>query len=150
MKQKIIFIKGDYLASSATLLIPEFLLERFNKKRNEFGSIKSLFQYVVNRKHRAYSYRPVTSSGRTTYQSEGSRLYRRDFFPNNEDWEKFRLYANARRVSMTLLFVIILLDWEGFEEEVPGVPSIPQQIQLSQSLTISEILIYLQIEHLIL
>ena len=125
-------------------------MKLFDEKKKKFGSIAALFNYVVNHKHRAYYAKSVSHRGRIAYQPERLGLQRRDFFPNTEDWEKFRTYAYLKRVSITFLFVMILMDWEGFERDEVGVPSIPEKIILFQSLTISEAMTYLEIHRIIL
>ena len=97
----------------------------------------------------------MSREGRITYQPEGMELHKMDFFPDNEDWEKFRTFAHLQRISMTFLFVLILWDWykngeDCFEQEEIGVPIIPEKIQLIQSLSITKIFTYLEIKRLIL
>lgn len=150
MDQSIRILKGHSLYSSSTLLIPDFLLKSFNEKKEKYGSIKALFQYVVSHKHRVYNKKSMSHEGKTCYQPENLQLHRKDFFPNLEDWEKFRTYANLQRISMTFLFVLILMDWKGFESDSMGVPSIPEKIQLFQSLIITEIFTYLEIKRILL
>lgn len=150
MNQTIRILKGPSFYSSSTLLIPDFLLKSFNEKKRKFGSTKILFQFVVNHRHRVYNKKSMSREGKTCYQPENLKLHRKDFYPNNEDWEKFRTYAHLQRISMTFLFVLILMDWEGFTNQKTGVPILPEKIQLIQSLTITEIFTYLEIKHLLL
>ena len=150
MNQKITALIGPSFYSPSTLLIPDYLLDFYNLKKKKFGSLKSMFQYIVNNKHRVYNNKSISRGGKICYQPPNMKLHRKDFFPNNEDWEKFRTYANLQRISITFLFTMILMDWEGFKEEVLGVPRIPEKINLIQSLTITEIFTYLEIQRLIL
>lgn len=150
MNQTIRILKGPSFYSPSTLLIPEFLLDSFNEKKKKFGNIKALFEYVVKHKHRVYYKKSMSNEGKTCYQPENLKLHRKNFFPNLEDWEKFRMYAHLQRISMTFLFVLILMDWEGFERESIGVPKIPEKIQLFQSLTITEIFTFLEIKRFLL
>ena len=92
----------------------------------------------------------MSGEGKICYQPEYMKLHRKDFFPNLEDWEKFRTCANLQRISMTFLFVLILMDWGGFESDGTGVPTISEKILLFQSLKIDEIFTYLKIKRLLL
>lgn len=143
-----ICIASGISATPSTLLIPEGLLSFFLEKKHQFGGTASLFHFVVNTKHPFYKRRPKPLTGKISYQSEGMNLRRVDFFPNNEDWEKFRTFSYLQRVSMTLLFVMLLLGWDKFEFNFPIVPKIPEKIHLKTSLTITETFTYLELEHL--
>lgn len=71
-----------------------------------------------------------------------------NFFPNNEDWERFRAFSYAQRVSVTLLFVMLLVAWNNFENKKNRVPKFPDKIHVNLSLNIFEVFTYLELEHL--
>jgi len=150
MDQKFFYLNGESVYCPSRLLIPDFLLAEFNRRITQFGSMKALFHFVVSNKHRVYKKKSMSRDGKICYQPAGMKLHRKDFFPNNEDWEKFRSYAFLQRISITFLFVLILNDWDGFESEKFEVPSIPEKIQLFTSIEISEIQTYIYIKHLLL
>ena len=148
MKQNIRIFNGYSSITSSTLLIPEFLLEKFQQKRKKFGSLKAMFHYIVNSKHPVFLRKTMSQEGKIVYQTSGLGLRRINFFPDINDWEKFRTYAGWQRVSMTFLFVLILMNWESFDKESFRVPSIPEKILLITSLTMDEPFTFLEIQHL--
>lgn len=147
MKHKIFIANGKSLTSS-TLLIPEKMLSLYNKRKRQFNGTSNLFHFIVNTKHPVYKRRPRPLTGKISYQPEGMKLQRIDFFPSNEDWEKFRALSYLQRVSMTLFFVMLLATWDKFETDIPKVPKIPEVIQLNLSLNIFQVFTYLELEHL--
>lgn len=134
MKNKITLINGK-CSSDSTLLIPAHHKDYFDKKVREFGSVCKLFKFIVNSRHPAMNLRPDPITGKTCYAPEGENLQRVNFRPRNEDWERFRIIAQSRRISMTFLFVILLLRWEEFFLGDFRVPVIPNKISLLVSLT---------------
>ena len=149
MKQDYFIHCGESLYSPSSLLIPSYLLDKFNDRLLEFGSLQKLFHYMANRKHRVFLMKSRSMSGRTRFQPPGVFI-RKDFYPFNEDWEKFRLLACFLRMSMTLLFSLMLMDWEGFDDEGCTVPTYPQYINLFISMKITRTAIYLQYQALLL
>ena len=149
MKQKYLITGVAVCNAPSTLLIPDFLTDEFNKRKRQFGNIQSLFHFIVNRDHRIFRCISPAKRGRTKYQSIGMKLARRDFYPKSEDWEKFRLQAYLLKMSMTMLFVRLLMDWEGFEGGEDGVPIQNQHITLSHSLIFTPTFTYLEIQRII-
>ena len=155
MEQKIAVYTGASSYTPSTLLIPGFLMNFLDKKRKEFGGLSRLFHFIVNTRFAIYNRKSSSRSGRVVYQPPGLGLCRKDFFPENEDWEKFRTFAHSQRISMTFLFVLILLDWmEGREDPQRGkkfgVPSAHQKIILIQTLNFDNKPCYLETIHLII
>lgn len=150
MRQRIYIWNGLAFSSPSRLLIPDFLLEEYNLRVKQFGSLGKLFHFVVNNRHRLFSQKSFSERGRVTYQPSSGIFHKKDFFPSCDDWGKFRFLALSRRVSMTFLFVLLLLDWEGFEMGKTGVPTKPSSITLLQTLTIRQIYTFLEIEHILL
>ena len=121
MRHKIQLINEE-TGYDSTLLIPEFLLPLFLKKARVFGGKTELFRFVANSDHPALKTPPYTRSGRVSYSPSGQNLQKINFRPRNEDWERFRLIAQGRRISMCFLFALVLLGWESFEQDGAGVP----------------------------
>ena len=134
MKHSIIILNGQGLNDS-TLLIPQHIKDIFDEKVRKFGSVCKLFKFMINNKHPLLNYRPVSETGRTTYASAGQKLQKVNFRPRTEDWEKMRILALSRRISICLLFVLLLMNWEGYETGDSGVPATPNKISLLISLT---------------
>lgn len=147
MKHKVCIVNGKS-STPSTLLIPEKMLTLLSEKKSQFKDISSLFHFMVNSRHLVYKRRPRPLTGKISYQPVGMNLQRIDFFPDNEDWERFRLFSYLQRVSMTMLFVMLLLAWDKFEVDRKRVPRIPEKNQLKISLTIYETFTYLELEHI--
>lgn len=147
MKHKVCIANGKSPTPS-TLLIPEKMLSLFFEKKKQYKEIANLFHFMVNTRHPVYKRRPQPLTGKISYQPEGMNLQRIDFFPNSEDWERFRTFSYLQRVSMTMLFVMLLLAWDKFEVDRFIVPRIPDKNQLKISLTFHEIFTYLDLEHI--
>jgi len=123
----------------SSLLIPMGLKPVFDKQVLFFGGTSKLFTYVVNSQHPVFRACPKTGTGRTIYAPEGLNLQKINFKPNNEDWEKFRLIAQSLRISMSFLFVLVLLNWNEIFANQNGVPAKPIKIAITTSLTIGPI-----------
>lgn len=134
MKNRIILLNGQGVTDS-TLLIPEHFQDFFKNKVLKFGNVCKLFQFMVNSRHPALNIPPAPTIGKTCYSPIGQNLQKVNFRPRNEDWERFRVIANSRRISMTFLFVILLMNWDLFDSEDSGVPALPKKISLLISLT---------------
>ena len=134
MKHTILLSNGKGICDS-TLLIPFHYKRFFDEKVKNFGGVCKLFKYMVNSRHPMLNLRPVTVSGRTTYAPEGENLQRVNFRPRNEDWERFRIIAQSRRISMCFLFVILLMNWDEFEIGDSRDPALPNKIALLISQT---------------
>jgi len=134
MRNRILLTNGQSLNDS-TLLIPAHLRELFDRKVNVYGGVCKMFNFVVNSRHPILNIRPAPDTGKTCYSPSGQNLQRVNFRPRNEDWERFRIIANSRRVSMSFLFVMLLMNWEEFETCDSGVPALPTKIALLISLT---------------
>ena len=113
MKNRIILTNGQCIYDS-TLLIPAHTKDFFDKKVKEFGGVCKLFKFMVNSRHPVMNYRPASDTGKTCYAPEGQDLQKVNFRPRNEDWERFRIIAHSQRISMTFLFVILLMSWDEF------------------------------------
>lgn len=146
MKHNICILNGESLTPS-TLLIPKALLPLFRQKERKFKSVRNLFHFVVNTGHSVYNRRPNPLTGKISYQPEGMNLQKINFFPNNEDWERFRTFSYLQRVSMTSLFVMLLVEWGKFETSA-RVPMIPEKVKLILSLNITKIFTYLELQRL--
>jgi len=134
MKHKIIFLNGHGLYDS-TLLIPKHYKDFFHQKVKEFGGVSKLFNFMVNCRHPFFDYRPLSDTGKTSYCPVGQNLQRVNFRPRNEDWEKFRIIAFGRRISMSFLFVLLLMNWDAFETVDSRVPVPHNKITLLTSLS---------------
>ena len=134
MKHSFIILNGQRLNES-TLLIPLHIKDIFDVKVRKFGSVCKLFMFMVNSKHPLLNYRPVSETGNTTYAPVGQKLQKVNFRPRIEDWEKMRILALSRRISICFLFVLLLMNWEGYETGNSGVPATPNKISLLISRT---------------
>ena len=104
----------DFIAESpSTLLIPGLLHPFFLKRIDQFSCRNYLhillgkYGYKINKKTRSY---------KTEYQLEGLELKRENFRPWDDDWLRMKLIAGANGISMTMLFVIMMV-WDKIEEE---------------------------------
>lgn len=134
MKNKI-YVQNGQAPFDSTLLIPEKLQPFFDVKVNEFGSVCKLFMFVANAKHPVFNYRPRPGTGKTNYAPDGQNLQKVNFRPREEDWERFRVIAQSRRISMSFLFVLALMFWNLFAENDLVAPVIPEKISLLVCLT---------------
>ena len=150
MNQKICILNQPSYNSASTLLIPEYLWTFFVEKKRKMGGMNKLFQFILSGYHPVLFQKTMSRNGKICYQPERLGLRRVNFFPDNNDWEKFRLYAQQQRISMTFLFVLILMNWEDLKHESIGVPSHSVKISFLQSLNITEIFTYLEIQRFLL
>ena len=134
MKHRIILNSGQALYDS-TLLIPSHYKDFFYTQVRKFGGVCKLFKFMVNSKHPLLNLRPTTETGKTTYAPKGQNLQKVNFRPRNEDWERLRIIAYSRRISITFLFVLLLMDWGAFETDESRVPVLPNKIALLISQT---------------
>ena len=150
MHQNISFLNEPSVFSPSRLLIPEFLLPVLNSRIKQMGTMKLLFHFMVNHDHFVYKNPPDSREGKIVFQPSWAILHKKDFFPYLKDWEKFRFYAMSQRVSMSFLFVKLLMAWEGFFEKDIGTPTFSVKIILFQTLEFSYTRTFLKINHLII
>ena len=111
--KKILFCPDFIAEVPSTLLIPDVLHSFFLKKKDQFScrvylrNLLAKYGQKVNKK---------TWSYKTEYQCEGQELKRENFRPWDEDWLKMKLIAGANGISMTMLFVIMMV-WDMIDEE---------------------------------
>jgi len=85
------------------------------KMLTQYGSIRNLLHTALKRKARLFI--PGQNEFialRTQYQPPHPEMKRVDFRPFDEDWEKLRLIAFSKRISMSLLFALILVHWDEY------------------------------------
>jgi len=146
MKQSI-HLREKLSKYPSTLLIPQKELKKLDSVIRKYGSARNFVHKAVLSKHWLLAIQARKESSMTLYQEKGQDLHRFDFRPYEKDWERFRMLAMNQRVSMTRLFVLLLVYWDG---EVVGVPTDSQIIILNQRLFKHENQIFLRLNRLII
>ena len=126
----------------STLLVPVSESELFRRKLRRFGSVGRLLHYLLRNENRIMG-RLKIKSARICYQEKGEYT-RVSFRPAVADWEMLRIYALSRRMSMALLFVL-LLKGVGRGDEVP---TLPPPVTLTTTLRTDKSSTYLLINRL--
>lgn len=103
-------------SSVSTLLIPEDLLKRFNRRLKRKGGKKKYFTYLVGLYRTILrSFCNEASGLRTEYQWKNQKLQKVNFRPENEDWAELGAFSAASGKSRCLLFVyLLLMDLNGW------------------------------------
>lgn len=151
MNTRIIFQSEQKAKIPSTLLIPETLLELLKTKINKYGSIADFLHHSVRFINPIfYEYNPRPGTGKISYQSKMANLVKINFRPFEEDWEILRMHAFSLRVSMILLFLLLLLNRESFEGEGERAPTKLSLFFLSQSISIKPVFTFIELERLLL
>ena len=132
---------------SSTVLVPKELLNEIKRIELKYRNLRNFLHWAVKSRHWLLGIKPRGKTGKILYQEKGQNLQRKDFRPFDGDWERFRLIAHTQRVSMTRLFMLLVLYWDGV---IVGKPTVTQKITLFQSLVESNNYIYLKINRFIL
>ena len=131
----------------SSLLVPEKVLSQSRLIEKRFGGFRNFLKHAVVSKHWIYGLLPRLDEARILYQEKGQNLKKIGFRPYDGDWERFRLLAMKQRVSMTRLFILLVLYWDS---DSGGVPTKPPVIVIKQSLATTNSFIYLRINRLII
>ena len=115
-------IKNRIARYSSTILLPSSGVHDLNRILIRFGTVRNFLHQIVMSEHWLFNIKPRETDGKTLYQKKGQALKRLDFRPYEEDWERFRLLAMMQKVSMSRLFIILLLFWDYESVEVPTIP----------------------------
>ena len=107
---------------TATLLIPASMEEKLYKNLGKFSKKNMYLRTLLEKYHKnSLAKMPPHTLPTTRYQNPGQDLVRFSFKTNGTDWLKLKMLAFHMRVSMSFLFVfMIVLDEEGcLEVKVP-------------------------------
>jgi len=146
MKQ-LIHLQQRIAKTSSSILVPERLMKKMQKYLYKFGSLRNFLRHTTISRHWLFAAQARKDTGKILYQDKGQKLIRFDFRPFEDDWERFRLLAMNRRISMAMLFSILLA---YFDDEGGGVPTTPQKILLLQSLIPYQGHTYIRLHRLII
>ncbi len=150
MNAKIIFQSERYADTPSTLLIPEGMLDLLDEKIAQYGSIAGFLHHAVRFINPVfYDYRPRQGTGKTRFQPRTTKLVKINFRPFAEDWEVLRMHAFSFRVSMILLFLVLLMSKECFEGEGERVPTTLTKYSLKQTIFVN-VFTFITLERLIL
>ena len=131
--------------SPSTFLIPYKYMRKIKFIELRFGNLRNYLKFILKNDHSIKNCFAQCRKTKILYQDKDLMLIRKNFRPFDSDWEKLRIYANGFRISMSLLFVMLL----GMDSS-EGVPTKSPQIILKQSLTQTHLHIYIKFRHIIL
>jgi hypothetical protein len=120
----------------SSLLLPDSGLEFFQMRKQQFGSIRAYFSYLLVRYVRMLPRLGIIpektpSQWKTRYQKAGQKLAKLSFLPDPRVWEAYRQTASRYGLSICHLFVILMQldksDWleAGRPENCPKTPALP-------------------------
>jgi len=150
---QIIKIPNIVSKTSSTLLIPRRLQKEVKKNIQAHKGLRRYFHFLANSISGAIGFAENLSSfGKITHQSAGLNLEKYHFRPFLRDWEIMRLFAASRRISITKLFVVLLLCQCYSKKYVKYKMKFKRykKIKLNQALIFKEDLIYIKIGKLII
>lgn len=151
MNTNIIFQSEQKQENPSTLLMPETMLDLLGQKIVKYGSIAGFLHHAVRFINPVvYEYHPSPGTGKISYQGKTAKLVKINFRPYAEDWEILRIHAFSMRISMILLFILLLLSNECHEGEGERAPTKLSKFFLSQSIRIRSAFTYIELQRLIL
>lgn len=100
----------ESVATSSTLLIPEFYLAELEERIEDHGSLKNYVEYLLKEYEVFLKTKilPESQELKTIYQAKDLNLQRKDFRPNPKDWLRLKLYRVGLNYSISYLFVFLL------------------------------------------
>ncbi len=94
----------------STLLIPNGLFDKYNKRLIRHNGKREYFSYLLKRYRVLLEFYILTPAGlKTIYQPENQNLKKINFRPLSEDWAELSIFSNAAGRSRCLIFTILLL-----------------------------------------
>ena len=129
----IIQVANKISANSSSFLVPSIYRSNMRFLFKKYGNLRNFLRHATFHSHWIFALKPRDFTGKTLYQEKGQNLIKYNFRPYDKDWERFRLLAMTQRISMTRLFVLLLLYLDSIN--MIGVPTqIPEKIQLFQTI----------------
>lgn len=119
MSEQIRSLPGSHCCSRSSLLIPEFLLERFfvSSPRLKVGEkpLASYLRQLLDDPLLEYKLKFLKSDKRKKqYQKQGQVLRQVNFYPRNKDWARLSEISNTTGFSCSYVFLfLMLIDKEG-------------------------------------
>lgn len=119
--------------SVSTLLIPKNLLNKYNQKLRKYRTVRSVLKKLLGS---CKSIQGRALGIKTGYQPGGD-LVKVNFRPDERDWEMLRANACSLRISMTYLFVLLLMgdDSDGSDGVPTKIIIITEKLKSSVSFT---------------
>lgn len=139
------FFPAQYYLNTSTLLIPKYLYVKFLTKISEHKGCREYFNHLLNHCFTGSLEYHLQTRVRTEYQFKGQNLQKYNFRPYDEDWLHLKLLANAMGISMTSLFVLMMIEEEEridagiLFSKNPRVHTKPIIISLKQTAIISDL-----------
>ena len=107
----------------STLLIPGINYGFFSSRKKQLTT-RGYLRFLMSRFGNKVNLRAL--SFKTEYQEKGQNLVKVKFRPWDEDWLRMKMIAASKGISMTLMFVIMMI-WDEMgeqgDEQNRGVPT---------------------------